>query len=232
MRRSTVVCVLLLLCGFSSAIWGYAPTSDYTPKKVEGWKVLVNKELLSGHPELARDVLKLLRFQLYQITRVVPPKALRKLRDVAIWVEYNHPRHPCMCYHPSRQWLIQNDFNPEKERSVEISNARNFLKWTKDQPWMVLHELAHAYHHCVLGHSNAEIRGAYQKAIASKSYENVLHINGRTRRAYALNNDQEYFAECTEAFFGTNDFYPFVRSELYEHDPEMFKVLKRLWGGE
>jgi hypothetical protein len=33
----------------------------------------------------------------------------------------------------------------------------------------------------------------------------------------------------TEAFFGTNDFYPFVRAELREHDPEMFEVLREVW---
>ena len=38
------------------------------------------------------------------------------------------------------------------------------------------------------------------------------------------------FAESTEAFFGTNDFYPFTRAELKEHDPEMFKVLCEVWG--
>jgi len=47
-----------------------------------------------------------------------------------------------------------------------------------------------------------------------------------------LNNDQEYFAESTEAFFGTNDFYPFVRSELQHHDPHMYQLLKKLWRGE
>ena len=57
----------------------------------------------------------------------------------------------------------------------------------------------------------------------------VLHINGSTKRAYALNNDKEYFAECSEAFFGTNDFYPFVRSELKEHDSTMHALLRRLW---
>jgi len=40
----------------------------------------------------------------------------------------------------------------------------------------------------------------------------------------------EYFAESTEAFFGTNDFYPFVRPELREFDPEMFNLLTKLWG--
>ena len=42
----------------------------------------------------------------------------------------------------------------------------------------------------------------------------------------------EYFAESTEAFFGTNDFYPFVRAELKQHDPKMFDLLWKLWGAE
>jgi hypothetical protein len=39
----------------------------------------------------------------------------------------------------------------------------------------------------------------------------------------------EYFAESSEAYFGTNDFYPFVRAELKAHDPEMFKLVGELW---
>jgi hypothetical protein len=42
----------------------------------------------------------------------------------------------------------------------------------------------------------------------------------------------EYFAEQSEALFGTNDFFPFVRSELEQHDPRMFALLKRLWREE
>jgi hypothetical protein len=227
MKKITLICsVLLIFCLASSK---YTPTSDYTVKKIQGWKVLVNKELSSGHPQLATDVLKLLKFQLYQITRVVPKKPLKELRRIPIWVEYKASRHPCMCYHPSKKWLSENDFNPEKARSVEIANAENFLKWTIGQPWMVLHELAHSYHHCVLGYENAEIRSAYEKATESKQYESVLHIAGKSKRAYALNNDQEYFAECTEAFFGTNDFYPFVRAELQKYDPDMYQLLKKIW---
>jgi len=221
--------VLSLLC--LGAV-RYTPTSDYTVQEIEGWKVLVNNELLFDHDQLAEDVLKLLGHQLYQITRVVPHEALQELRQVPIWVEYKAPRHRCMCYHPSKDWLKNHDFNPEKERSVEIANAKNFLTWTIDQPWMVLHELAHSYHHRVLSYENTEIREAYEKAIKSKGYDSVLHIAGKSRRSYALNNDQEYFAESTEAFFGTNDFYPFVRSELLQHDPHMYRLLKKLWRAE
>jgi hypothetical protein len=227
MGKAVPICVLLLIACVATG--RYTPTSDYTAQEIEGWKVLVNNELSSQHSELAEDVLKLLRHQLYQIARVVPDEALQELRCVPIWVEYKAPRHPCMCYHPSEEWLKNHDFNPEKARSVEIANAQNFLKWTIDQPWMVLHELAHSYHHRVLSYDNTELREAYKQAVSSKLYESVLHISGKPRRAYALNNDQEYFAESTEAFFGTNDFYPFVRAELQQCDPNMYQLLKKLW---
>jgi hypothetical protein len=44
-----------------------------------------------------------------------------------------------------------------------------------------------------------------------------------------MNNADEYFAESSEAFFGTNDFYPFVRAELIEHDPQMADALRKAW---
>ncbi len=220
---------VVAVCVLGALADGYAPTSAYETRTIEGWRVLVNRELLEGHSELAGKTLRLLDYQLYQITRVVPDAALQDLRRIAIWVEYKHPRHPCMCYHPSREWLCENDFNPEKEGGVEIANAENFLAWTLGQPWMVLHELAHGYHHQTIGHDHAELREAFEKAKSGGQYESVLHISGRSRRAYALNNDQEYFAECSEAFFGTNDFYPFVRSELRQHDPDMYTLLEKLW---
>lgn len=225
----TFALLLVVLCLLSPLADGYAPTCAYERQTICGWTVFVNKELPDEHGELAGEVLELLKVQLYQIARVVPDEALGALRHVPIWVEYRHPRHPCMCYHPSRQWLTENDFNPEKAGSVEIANAENFLTWTIGQPWMVLHELAHAYHHQVVGYDRAQLKRLFESVRESGKYDSVLHISGEFRRAYALNNDQEYFAECTEAFFGTNDFFPFVRSELKQHDPEMFELLEGLW---
>ena len=97
---------------------------------------------------------------------------------------------------------------------------------------MVMHELTHAFHHKFLprGFDNAELAAAYQNALKSKRYNSVLKIAHTEEKAYALNNPQEYFAEASEAFFGTNDFYPFVRSELRLHDPEGYALVKKLWG--
>jgi len=209
----------------------YDPTDQYEVRRIEGWRVLVNSAFLRQEPALADDTFTLLRYQLYQITRKVPPVALAKLRRVTIWVELAEPHHPCMTYHPDRRWLSEHGMNPDKAKCVEVANARNFLRWTLDQPWMVLHELAHAYHDQFLGgFGNVEIRSAFERAMKAKRYEAVGHIHGRTERAYAARNPMEYFAEATEAFFGTNDFFPFVRSELRQHDPELYRLLERLWG--
>jgi hypothetical protein len=208
----------------------YEPTSNYEVQQIEGWKVYVNKRLLNEKKELGRRALKLLEVKLYDINRVVPKRALARLHEVPIWLEAESRQVKCACYHPSRRWLQQNGFNPAKAKSVEIGNATRFLKWTAEQPSMVLHELAHAYHHRVLGHNHPDILAAYKRAVESKSYESVLYAFGTKKRAYALNDPKEYFAELTEAYFGTNDFYPFVRAEVKQHDPLMYKTLKKVWG--
>jgi hypothetical protein len=210
----------------------FDPTDQYAVRDIEGWKVILNRKFETDEPHLCAETLALLRVQLYQITRMAPPAAVEKMRKIAVWVELQEPHHPCMCYHPDAGWLREHDMNPDKARCVEVANARDFLTWTKQQPWMVFHELAHGYHHQVVegGFDNRELAAALAAARDEKLYDDVLHINGRRQRHYALTNQQEYFAEQSEALFGTNDFYPFVRSELERHDPRMYALLKKLWG--
>ncbi len=233
-RREAIAAALIasLFGGFARADQAaFDATDRYEVREIEGWKVLVNKGLLGDQPELADKALTLLRFQLYQVARRLPPAAVADLRKIPIWVEENEPHHPCMAYHPHEGWLRDHGMNPEKARCVEIANARNFLTWTRDQPWMVLHELAHGYHHQFLekGFQNPQVKAAFEHAMEGKIYESVLRINGKDDKAYATTNPMEYFAEATEAYFGTNDFYPYVRSELRRHDPELFAVMGKLW---
>ena len=208
----------------------YDPIEIYVEQRLEGWRLMIHPDLLQDE-ELGEPTLTLLRHQLFQITRVVDPPVLEKLRQVTIWVERLERHHPCMAYHPDPGWLRRHDMNPDKARCVELANAENFLRWTRAQPWMVLHELAHAYHHQFLerGFDNPDVRTAYEKAIEENRYEEVLHIRGRREKGYAATNPMEYFAETAEAWFGTNDFYPYVRSELKEHDPAAFAMHEKLW---
>ena len=47
-----------------------------------------------------------------------------------------------------------------------------------------------------------------------------------------MTNHMEYFAESSESFFARNDFFPFNRAELHQHDPQMEQLLERLWKAE
>jgi hypothetical protein len=216
------------LVGKFSADSEYDPTSAYREQNIQGWRVLVNEKLLA-ETNLCERTLKLLDAQLAQIVRFVPAGPVRRLREIPFWVERSSRQFPCMCFHESSDWLRSHGVNPDKTDGVELANPENFLVWTKDQPWMALHELAHGYHHRYLGDDHAGIKHRYEHAKASGKYDSVLRANGNHERHYALTNEKEYFAECTEAFFGTNDFYPFVRAELKEQDPVMCALLARVW---
>jgi hypothetical protein len=203
-------------------------TRNFRVIQVEGWEVYVNKRLLREKKHLGRKVLELLQVQLAQVAHAVPASRLEKLREVPIWVD-DMGRGP-IHYHPGRPWLVNNGYNPDKHQAVDISQATNLLRCYRAQPWVMLHELAHAYHDRVIGFDDTRVLAAFEEAVKEKKYEAVLRISGSNGRHYALSNHKEYFAECSEAFFGTNDFYPFVRAELRQHDPGMYRLLEEIWG--
>jgi hypothetical protein len=202
-------------------------SSDYEDRTIEGWTVKVHRDLLED--ETGKKALRVLDTRLQDIVRLVPEKAVAELRKVPIWIGGPDGKGIAQ-YHPDRGWLVKNGYNPDKAKAVDLGSAELLIKETKRQPFMVLHELAHAYHDRVLGFNHEKIRAAYDAAKAEGKYESVLFWNGKKVRHYALTDHKEYFAEGTEAYFGTNDFYPFVRAELKEHDPGLAEVLESVWG--
>lgn len=111
-----------------------------------------------------------------------------------------------------------------------IGHLQNFIDWHHVQPSMVLHELAHAWAFRFLDpQTRAALKTAFEHARQSGRYESVLRSDNTRGRAYALTDVEEYFAELSEAYFGQNDFHPFVRAELRVFDPEGFVVIERAW---
>lgn len=199
-------------------------------RSAEGWTVLVDPRLRRDQNTQTDRALALLQEQLRMIVSRLPPWAVGKLRSVPLWMSPTEPgQTPRAAYHPSAQWLKEHGHDPAKAKGVEFTNIGIFEQEVKRMPVFVLHELAHAYHDQVLGFENPEINAAYERAVASKSYDAVKRSNGKIERSYAMTNAKEYFAETSEAFFGENDFYPFNRTELEQHDPEMFRLLGKLW---
>lgn len=206
-------------------------------KSIEGWTVLVSEELLEKDKAATTRALELLTDQLQEIVRVVPAAAVAELRKVPLWFSPEYPGvQPRAEYHPGAGWLRDNKRDPAMEKAIEFTCVRIFERETKRMPNFTLHELAHGYHDRVLpkGFGNEAIKAAFEKAKAKGLYERVEQRFGDGRsanvRAYAMTNPMEYFAECSEAYFSTNDFFPFTREQLAKHDPEMYALLKTLWG--
>lgn len=205
-------------------------------RTIEGWTLLISDELLEKDKAATDRALELLTVQLQEIVRVVPAPAVAKLRQVPLWFSPEYPGvQPRAEYHPGAGWLRENKRDPAMEKAVEFTNVRIFERETRRMPNFTLHELAHAYHDRFLsrGFDNEHVKTAFEKARTKGRYERVEQRFGDGRsanvRAYAMTNPMEYFAECSEAFFSTNDFFPFTREQLEKHDPEMFALLKKLW---
>lgn len=203
----------------------------HTAQQVEGWTVHVDNQLLKEQKETGDVALKVLANRLYDLTLILPEPVVAKLQTVHIYLDYHH-KLGAMQYHPGAKWLVSNGYDPKMVKCVHLPRAQGLINNAKSikMPYVILHELAHAYHDQFLSFNHPGILTAFSKAVKSKKYERVQHIYGHTTRHYALTTHKEYFAECTESFFGYNDFYPFVRPELKAHDPEMYAVLAEVWG--
>src|SRR5262245_51583049 len=133
MRALLALACVISCAGVGQAAAPPAPTElaqSYRTQEMRGWTLRINERLFAErHEKLRQQTLELLDDHLYRITRVVPATALEKLRKVPIWVELAHPRHPCMCYHPSAEWLRDHGMLAEKAGGVELANCRNFLDW-------------------------------------------------------------------------------------------------------
>ena len=207
--------------GWMLILAALANAAEVEERTIEGWTVKV-------HRDVGPEAVRLLETRLQDIVRLVPAKAVGELRKVPIWIGGSEGKGSAQ-YHPDRGWLVKNGYTPDKAKAVDLGSAEQFVRETKRQPFMVLHELAHAYHDRVLGFGDERIRAAYDAAVKGGKYDSVLFWDGRKVSHYGLTSPQEYFAEGTEAYFGTNDFYPFVRAELREHDPALAEVLDAVW---
>jgi hypothetical protein len=208
--------------------------ASHTLRNIEGWTIHVDDRLLGPDKDLGDRALRLLAHRLFAVKMAVPADRVAQLQQVHIHLDRTHGKLKPAQYHPSAGWLKSNGYDEALVHCVHIPDVVDFLdpEMQRAQPWMVLHELAHAYHDQFLenGFDNAEVKACYQAAKEAGIYEKVLLYDGRRVRHYALTNQMEYFAEMTESFFGVNDFYPFVRAELKQHDPRMHDLLAKVWG--
>ncbi len=205
----------------------------HTTRNIEGWTVRVDDRLLKGEGAATGErALKLLNARLVAITFVVPEKALEKLRAIVIELDLNYADLRSAQYHPAPDWLKEHGYSESLAKCVHIPEAEDFLSPFENHrmPWMVLHELAHGFHDQVIGFNDARVKAVWEKFRDSGKYKSVLTSPGGMREHYGQTNEREFFAEMTESYFGSNDFYPFVTGELKQAEPEIFALMEEIWG--
>ena len=221
-----------MLPGLCAAAEATKPVS-HTVRVIQGWTVRIDDRLLENDNRmLGERVLHSLEARLCDIKAVVPPDKIGKLQTVGIVLDMSHGKLASMQYHPSAQWLTSNGYAADLARCVHIPIAAALIepRQINVQPWCVLHELAHAYHDQILGFDEPRILEAWRKFKDSGHGDAALLITGDRVRHYGLTDQKEFFAEMTESYFGTNDFFPFNRGELKTAEPAIHQLLAEIWG--
>ena len=224
--KTVLIPLLTLLCVRACAADPPALPTAHTTRNIEGWNVRVDERLLHGDgAAIGERAIKLLTARLVAIAIVVPEKSLAKLRAITIELDLNYGDLTAMQYHPDAGWLKENGYSEQLAKCVHIPEVEDFLSPYENHrmPWVVLHELAHGFH-------DERVIAAWKKFCASGKYKSVLTSPGGMREHYGLTNPKEFFAEMTEAYFGSNDFYPFVTGELKQAEPEIFALMAEIWG--
>ncbi|MCB9844500.1 MAG: hypothetical protein H6811_00735 [Phycisphaeraceae bacterium] len=245
-RAPIVLAVMILAPGRAIALppsrsqpepmsMGDMPVEAYELLPLAGFDVRVHPDVDQGSFEFLRLRAAVL-FDLEMIAHVLPEAATARLRETPILLTPAMKARggwdpACAAYHASADWLTANGLDAAREGSVEIFSFDRYELWRCEQPMMMLHELAHAYH-AIVRADHPEIERTFAAARESGRYERVTRATeatDRTGRAYALTNSTEYFAELSEAYFGRNDFFPYTRGDLREFDPAGFDMIESAW---
>jgi hypothetical protein len=225
-----------------------AVPAGWETQTIAGFQVLFSPALLRDEASTVR-ARQFMHDHLDAATRFVPPAALQHLRRVRLWLDLDasgnsralafyksppsiftaspsgRPTEHNFGYGGYHRAMFLGIVFPNIVEAIEISSVSR-------APMIVLHELAHAYHHQVLGMWNPDVKQTYEAAKAKGLYRDVSFWSGNIAPVgYAMSNEREYFAGLTEAYFGQNAQNPFDANELKNHDPDGFRLVERAWNG-
>ena len=209
---------------YYDALRRYQPMSSYSVKYVEGWKIIVNNELLGDGKlaDIGETCLNKFQDNLATIKTLIHPDPLKELMKVPIWLEVNstrgrHGPTPAYHYHPGLDWLVKMDYHPAKHKCVEFGVAKGYAnRDPKASINVVLHELAHGYHDRVLSFENEDVKAAYKRVVEGTSFR---------ERDWIKSNHKEFFCGVTQRHLLDKE----TRIDQEKRDPKLSALLTRIW---
>lgn len=220
----------------------FKPTSEfdfevegYINFNVEGFHVLLEDQLNELGSDVSDDILSVIQQDLNIVLNLDFNKEIISMfKSVRIFVDKESTSGAAYYAPKIKEYTPDSIFFPTNG-GIVISNIGNYRAWSiQNQPFIMLHELAHAYHDQVLDFDNQLVFDAYNNAIDNGLYKYVLYNGGygnifTQEFAYAHGSHIEFFAEVTEAYFGRNDYYPFDYNDLQVYDSLTFSMIETVW---
>jgi predicted Zn finger-like uncharacterized protein len=210
----------------------------YETRRIQGFTMLLSTQAIKEAKKQRGKPFEALLVEFDGLIEVLPQNALDALRRVLIWIEWDNidRSNPNVLakYYGGAIWMRDPSEHRLKSNAVELLSLKKLAEeknLSLDRTRLVLlHELAHAVHHLLVGFDNRDVNFAYKQAMDRRLYDKVQTDRGGLERAYAATNSREYFAELTCSYLDRCHYFPFTRDDLKDHDPTGYRVMEGIWG--
>tara|TARA_B100000315_G_scaffold159395_1_gene147887 strand:+ start:1310 stop:2326 length:1017 start_codon:yes stop_codon:yes gene_type:complete len=194
------------------------------------WTVYVEC-LVYDTPGLAERTIRYVQAEMDLAADLLPHSSIGTLRHTPVWIDisFKDPENMAI-YMEDVQDPGSLDLPYVNGVRVSVDAIEEELAYEESEGFAI-HELAHAWH-CLAYDpcwSGTRIMSAYAAAMSDDLYDSVPYLYGEDERAYAATDDAEYFAELSEAWFDSNDYFPFNRDEVKAHDPSGARAVEAAW---
>ncbi len=211
------------------------PARAYVQEKGR-WNVFTEEGLKDGNKALYRSSLTKLNETLDHVFSVMPTNARRELSTIKVFLLWGQAsphggRKSGMSYIRKGEPDNYEHLDKRWEHALIVYSAENLMYlnelWSRKA---IFHELAHAWHIVNWPEKHPPIFEAWKNARASNKFLNVRDTKGKTiRRAYAISNQLEYFAELSAMYFVGGNYFPFDKRGLKQYDPVGHGMVEQLW---
>lgn len=201
--------------------------SSYKTYKIDSFRCFVSDEVMRQEANGTWNTkpLAILSKALKKVNEVYPDKALDLFHRTFLFVDWNKPGALGLYVKgdkgPSDFSKHINCIELNGMKFVTESHNNKKLEPNNAATLVLIHELAHCYHHQILGWENGSIKNAYQNAKNKTIFD---------LKSYLMSSDKEYFAELTTAYLDKHYSTPKSKQEIKQKDVIGFALMESIWG--
>jgi hypothetical protein len=212
------------------------PAREYETAAAGDWTVLLEKQLSSEAPDVAKKALARLKEKLPEAMKALPASSHATLKKLKFFLMYGPKakgggRDNGLEYFQKNAPEHHDDLDRRWGGNVVVYCAENYTQISDFWALKALvHEMAHAYHLSQWPEDQKDIYDAWKNAMDQGLYHGVKDDQGMTLdKVYAATNQLEYFAELSCMYFVGCNYQPFNRKELKEYDPTGYAMIEKMW---